>query len=93
MRESTDSVAAFERYRSDPRRILVTGGTGFIGRPLVDVLVGHGHQVTVLTRSAPLVRSPEEGAVDYITDLEQIANDVEFDAVINLYRVAFSNLL
>lgn len=33
-------------------RIIVTGGTGFIGRALVDELLKNGHSVTVLSRNA-----------------------------------------
>lgn len=40
-------------------KILVTGGTGFIGRPLVEVLKKDGHEVVVVRRSdADLVREP-----------------------------------
>ncbi len=38
-------------------RIVVTGGTGFIGRPLCQRLVGLGHAVTVLTRDPGAARS------------------------------------
>ncbi len=31
--------------------ILVTGGTGFVGKPLVESLLSRGDSVTVLTRS------------------------------------------
>ena len=34
-------------------RILVTGGTGLLGGRLISQLVGNGHQVFALTRSAP----------------------------------------
>lgn len=33
-------------------RVFVAGATGVIGQPLVRQLVGHGHQVTAMTRSA-----------------------------------------
>jgi uncharacterized protein len=35
-----------------PMRVVVTGGTGFLGRPLVARLVSAGHDLTVLTRHA-----------------------------------------
>ena len=38
-------------------RIIVTGGTGFIGRALVTELIDKGHSVTVLTRSAARARA------------------------------------
>ena len=38
-------------------RVVVTGGTGFIGRPLCQKLVGLGHAVTVLTRDPGATRS------------------------------------
>lgn len=37
--------------KRDARRILVTGGTGFIGSALTKQLVANGHAVTVLTRN------------------------------------------
>lgn len=38
-------------------RIIVTGGTGFIGRPLVNDLLQNGHSVTVLSRNATSARA------------------------------------
>ncbi len=35
-----------------PLRIVVLGGTGFVGRALVEQLVGDGHAVTVLSRNS-----------------------------------------
>jgi len=37
-------------------RILITGGTGLIGRHLVPRLLALGHSVTVITRSPELAR-------------------------------------
>jgi uncharacterized protein (TIGR01777 family) len=38
-----------------PARIVIAGGTGFLGRPLADLLASEGHEVVILTRrSTPL---------------------------------------
>ena len=42
--------------RNEPNmRIVITGGTGFLGRPLANALVDAGHSVTILTRGASRV--------------------------------------
>src|SRR5262249_10479875 len=41
-------------------RILVIGGTGFIGRPATDCLLASGHSLAVFHRAAPLPHSPFE---------------------------------
>ena len=55
-------------------RVLVTGGTGFVGGHTVAALVGHGHQVRLL------VRAPERIAAALgplgITDLDAVVGDV-----------------
>ena len=69
---------------TDRRHILVTGATGFIGRRLVEALVGAGHEVTVLVRDpskAAAILSPPHRLV---TRLDQIPADTRIDTVINL---------
>ena len=61
-------------------QILLTGATGFIGRPLCEWLVGQGHRLTVLTRS-PQAQTP---ACFYLDDLAAVSSQECFDAVINL---------
>ena len=60
--------------------VLLTGGTGFIGRALVRCLVERGDRVSVVSRNPDAVRDLPEGcqAVAWLPDLS------EFDAVINL---------
>lgn len=74
----------------ETQRVLVTGGTGFIGSRLVEALVDGGHRVTVLTRdpqSVTHLRTP----LHVVTDLAQITNDDHFDAVVNLAGEPLAN--
>ncbi len=61
--------------------ILVTGGTGFIGQPLVSALLGAGHTLVVLTRSADHDAKP---GLRYVQDLSEIDGGEGFQAFINL---------
>ena len=63
--------------------ILVTGGTGFIGTRLVEVLAEAGHRVTVLTRDARRGRK-FRGRVTLIENLHTLGRDTPFDAIVNL---------
>jgi hypothetical protein len=63
--------------------VLVTGGTGFIGRRLIAALVAAGHEVTVLTRdrrSAADLPAP----IRIVTSLDQIAQETRINAIVNL---------
>ncbi len=42
-------------------RVLVTGGTGFVGRAVTEELVRHGHEVRVLSRHRPAAGFPAPG--------------------------------
>lgn len=61
-------------------RVLITGGTGFIGRHVCAALLSRGDQVVVLSRS--LTGSELDSRVQRVTQLSQIEGQV--DAVINL---------
>lgn len=59
-------------------RMVITGGTGFIGEPLVRRLVARGHDVGVITRSPAKVRAGRP------LSWQQVGEAASADAVINL---------
>ncbi|RZI88832.1 MAG: TIGR01777 family protein [Variovorax sp.] len=65
-----------------PQHVLVTGGTGFIGRLLVKALQGEGHTVTVWTRKP--ASAGFDAAVRCVRRLEDIPQTTAIDAVVNL---------
>jgi hypothetical protein len=66
------------------RVVLVTGGTGFIGRHLVRRLVRRGDNVVVLTRSLDKALDLFGPQVRALTTLAAIADAERIDAIINL---------
>jgi uncharacterized protein (TIGR01777 family) len=63
--------------------IAVTGATGFLGRPLVDALLGRGHRVKALSRSGAAISGAEAGFFEAGKPLTQGTLD-GVDAVIHL---------
>jgi uncharacterized protein (TIGR01777 family) len=63
--------------------ILVTGGTGFVGRRLCRALIDGGHDVTVLTRNRAKVHDLLAGATA-IESLDETGGQAAFDAIVNL---------
>lgn len=66
------------------QRLLVTGGTGFIGEALVGQLLEAGHAPTLLVRDPLRAAYQFQGRVRCITALSQLDAEERFDAVINL---------
>lgn len=58
------------------QKILITGGTGFIGSKLVEEILRDGHQITVLTR-----KKLNNNKINFINNL---TSDFNYDIVINL---------
>lgn len=58
-------------------KVLITGGTGFIGSALTEALLNRHYDVSHLTRS------PGESA-EGITSFDTIPNDKNFDVIVNL---------
>ena len=72
------------RRCSEPKTVLVTGATGFIGSKLVYRLVGRGDGVIVHARNAAKAVDLFGPHVDVVTDLKQVPAETRIDAVINL---------
>ena len=72
------------KFDKSPQRILVTGGTGFIGEPLVHGLVAAGCEVTLLTRDPLRAAYLFQGKVRCIRTMQELSSNSSIDAVINL---------
>ncbi len=66
------------------QRILITGGTGFLGRLLTARLLDKGFQVSVLSRSADKVASIFSDRVVAVTSIDYLPDAGHFRAVVNL---------
>ena len=71
------------------KTILITGGTGFIGRRLVPALQAQGHKLIVLTRNANNSNLP--APITIIETLEDIDNSDRIDVIINLAGESLSS--
>ncbi|MFM9924123.1 TIGR01777 family oxidoreductase [Variovorax sp. H27-G14] len=80
----TRDAQAPVRFGTKPQRVLVTGGTGFIGQLLVRQLLADGHAVTVWTRDARAAAWGFGGAVRCVQSLDQVPAADDIDVVINL---------
>lgn len=64
--------------------ILITGGTGLIGRQLCKALLAQGHELTVLSRNPASVPAKCGAGVHAMAILDEWQTDQAFDSVINL---------
>jgi uncharacterized protein (TIGR01777 family) len=65
-------------------KILITGGTGFIGQTLCPTLLAAGHTLTVLSRSPDKVLTLFDKRVTPLNTLQALEDSDHFDAIINL---------
>jgi len=63
-------------------KFLVTGGSGFIGSRLCQMLINAGHDVTILTRNKEETARKFKGRVTLIDELSYAGNS--YDVIINL---------
>ena len=66
------------------KRILITGGTGFIGHVLCRELLARDYELTVFSRQPPETVKSSCGRVEAVSDLQQLRSHPGYDAVINL---------
>ena len=66
------------------KRILITGGTGFIGHVLCRELLARNYELTVFSRQPAEAVKSSCGRVEAIRDLQQLRSHPGYDAVINL---------
>lgn len=65
-------------------RVLITGGTGFIGEALVNQLLDAGHSVSVLTRDPLSAANLFNGRARCVHSFSELSHYEAFDVVINL---------
>lgn len=68
----------------DPRTILVTGATGFIGQHWCRGTIERGDRLIVWTRDAERARDLYGPRASIVTALEQLPSDQRIDAIVNL---------
>jgi uncharacterized protein len=65
-------------------KILITGGTGFIGSALTRSLTQHGHEVTVLSRDPGSVEKICGSGIKALNNLNQLSTQDSYQVIINL---------
>ena len=76
--------SATEAGQAPKQRLLITGGTGFIGTALCHNLRAQGHTLTLLARDAGKVARLFGGAVSHVARFADLPEDSIFDSVVNL---------
>jgi len=72
-------------------KIAITGGTGFVGRALTELLKQRGHDVFILSRSANK-NTDNVAIINWLTNNAQPEKDLEgIDAIVNLAGESINN--
>jgi len=65
-------------------KILITGGTGFIGRTLCPALIAAGHSLTIFSRYPGRVNKIYGNQVIALSAMKTLTEAHEFNAIVNL---------
>jgi len=68
--------------------ILITGGTGFIGRTLIKHLQKESHKITVLSRTPDTINKIFNNEVTALSNIDLLKPDHNFEIIINLAGAA-----
>jgi len=71
-------------FSDNSQSVLVTGGTGFIGKLLVKALLADRQRVTLLTRNPKKASRMFDGKVTCIASMKELPADYPVDVIINL---------
>lgn len=74
-------------------RILITGGSGYIGRQFAQKLINEGHYVTILTRNFHTSAIHFKGSVRLIDNLDCLPDTEVVDVVLNLAGASIAGSL
>lgn len=66
------------------KNVLITGGTGFIGRKLCRILSIEGYTVYVLSRKPESVKKLCGESISAVSSLDDLSDDLQLEAIINL---------
>ncbi|MFK8066940.1 MAG: TIGR01777 family oxidoreductase [Gammaproteobacteria bacterium] len=65
-------------------KILITGGSGFIGKALCEYLLSQNHQLTIVSRTPEKIQTLFDKSVSSIKSIKSLDATDHFDAIINL---------
>lgn len=73
-------------------KVVVIGGTGFVGSKIVDELVNRGHSVKTIVRDASKIKNPEVKFAEKDVFKDEIVNELlDADVVVSAFNAGWTN--